>query len=87
MSRFTFTIDWLAFTVSESSPQEMAHILEAEWSTGETGFLGYPMFWILMESQRGLGKLGTGCLVDLGKSISISRLVLLQAGHQRKSTE
>jgi replication initiation factor len=59
-SSFTLTIDWLAFTVPDSSPQETAHVLEADWNKGKAGFRGYPLSWIWTESQRGLGKLCTG---------------------------
>lgn len=60
MSSFTLTIDWLAFTLPDSSPQETARILETEWSQGKAGFRGYPRSWIWTKSQRGLGRLGTG---------------------------
>ncbi len=61
-SAFTLTIDWLAFTVPESSPRETAQLLESDWSKDKGGFRGYPLSWIWSEGQRGIGRLGTGAL-------------------------
>jgi len=57
---FTLTIDWLAFTLPESSPQEVIHVLGGDWVRGKAGFRGYPVSWITSEGARGVGKLGTG---------------------------
>ena len=57
---FTLTIDWLAFTLPESSPQEVLRVLGGDWVRGKAGFRGYPISWITSEGARGVGKLGTG---------------------------
>ncbi len=58
--RFTLTIDWLAFTLPESSAQEVMRVLGGDWVRGKAGFRGYPVSWITSEGSRGVGKLGTG---------------------------
>jgi DNA relaxase NicK len=58
-SGFTLTIDWLAFTLPDSSPQESSPILESEWTKDKGGFSGYPRSWSWREG-RGVGRLGTG---------------------------
>ena len=57
---FTLTIDWLAFTLPESSAQEVIRVLGGDWVRGKAGFRGYPISWITTEGARGVGKLGTG---------------------------
>jgi phage replication initiation protein len=57
---FTLTIDWLAFTLPESSAQEVIRVLGGDWVRGKAGFRGYPVSWITAEGTRGVGKLGTG---------------------------
>jgi len=56
---FTLTIDWLAFTLPDSSPQESSAILESDWTKDKGGFSGYPRSWSWREG-RGVGRLGTG---------------------------
>jgi DNA relaxase NicK len=57
---FTLTIDWLAFTLPESSPQKVIRVLGGDWVRGKAGFRGYPVSWITTEGARGVGMLGTG---------------------------
>jgi len=57
---FTLTVDWLAFTVPDASPEEVMQTVGRNWSVSETGFRGYPKCWISVDGSRGLGKLGTG---------------------------
>jgi len=57
---FTLTIDWLAFTLPESSAQKVIRVLGGDWVRGKAGFRGYPISWITSEGSRGVGKLGTG---------------------------
>ena len=45
-STFTLSIDWLAFTVLASNPQETMKVLGGEWSRAKGGFRGYPLSWI-----------------------------------------
>lgn len=59
-SAFTLTIDWLAFTLPDSSPTDSASILDSDWTQMKGGFQGYPRQWIWTGSAGGLGKLGTG---------------------------
>ncbi len=61
-SGFTLTIDWLAFTLPDSSPLESAEVLYGEWAKIEGGFRGYPQQYLWTSSARGVGKLGTGAL-------------------------
>jgi len=75
-SGFTLTIDWLAFTLPESSPQESSSILESDWTKDKGGFSGYPRSWSWREGRGGVGRLGTGALrnprevhIDLSGSI------------------
>ena len=42
-SAFTLSIDWLAFTVLASRPQETMKVLGGEWSKAKGGFQGYPL--------------------------------------------
>jgi DNA relaxase NicK len=57
---FTLTIDWLAFTVSDASAHEVIRVLGGDWTKGKAGFRGYPISWIVSDSSRGVGLLGTG---------------------------
>jgi phage replication initiation protein len=45
-SSFTLTIDWLAFTVLASNPQETMKVLGGVWSKAKGGFRGYPLSWM-----------------------------------------
>jgi hypothetical protein len=56
---FTLTIDWLAFTVLASNPQETMKVLGGDWSKAKGGFRGYPLSWMRVDGLRGVGKLGT----------------------------
>ena len=58
-SSFTLTIDWLAFTVLASNPQETMKVLGGDWSKAKGGFRGYPLSWMRADGLRGVGKLGT----------------------------
>jgi phage replication initiation protein len=58
-SGFTLTIDWLAFTVLASNPQETMRVLGGDWSKAKGGFRGYPLSWMRTDGLRGVGKLGT----------------------------
>jgi phage replication initiation protein len=58
-SSFTLTIDWLAFTVLASNPQETMRVLGGDWSKAKGGFRGYPLSWMRSDGLRGVGKLGT----------------------------
>ncbi len=42
-SAFTLSIDWLAFTVLASNPQETMKVLGGEWNKAKGGFRGYPL--------------------------------------------
>src|SRR6476660_1112510 len=57
---FTLTIDWLAFTLPDASANEVMKSIGGEWSRRKAGFRGYPISWILADSSRGVGLLGTG---------------------------
>ncbi len=59
-SPFTLTIDWLSFTLPSGTAKETMAILEGEWTKSQAGFRGYPLSWITVASDRGMGKLGTG---------------------------
>ena len=58
-SAFTLSVDWLAFTVLASNPQETMQVLGGEWSKARGGFRGYPLSWIKWDGMHGVGKLGT----------------------------
>ncbi|MBA5871792.1 MAG: hypothetical protein GDA68_17630 [Nitrospira sp. CR2.1] len=58
-SSFTLSIDWLAFTVLASNPQETMRVLGGDWSKAKGGFRGYPLSWMRVDGLRGVGKLGT----------------------------
>jgi phage replication initiation protein len=58
-SSFTLTIDWLAFTVLATNPQETMKVLGGDWSKAKGGFRGYPLSWMRADGLRGVGKLGT----------------------------
>ncbi len=58
-SGFTLSIDWLAFTVLASNPQETMKILGGDWNKAKGGFRGYPLSWMRVDGLRGVGKLGT----------------------------
>ncbi|HRB15133.1 MAG TPA: replication initiation factor domain-containing protein [Nitrospira sp.] len=58
-STFTLTVDWLAFTVLASNPQETMKVLGGDWSRAKGGFRGYPLSWIKSDGTQGVGKLGT----------------------------
>ena len=58
-SSFTLTIDWLAFTVLASNPQDTMKVLGGDWSKAKGGFRGYPLSWMRADGLRGVGKLGT----------------------------
>ncbi len=58
-STFTLTVDWLAFTVLASNPQETMKVLGGDWSRAKGGFRGYPLSWIRSDGAQGVGKLGT----------------------------
>ncbi len=58
-SAFTLSIDWLAFTVLASTPQEAMRVLGGDWSKAKGGFRGYPLSWIKSGGGHGVGKLGT----------------------------
>ena len=57
---FTLTIDWLAFTLPDSSPHESSAILESDWTKDKGGFSGYPRSWSWRAGRGGVGRLGTG---------------------------
>ena len=57
---FTLTMDWLAFTLPDVSAQEVMRQIGGEWTKGKAGFRGYPLSWILTDTSRGVGMLGTG---------------------------
>jgi DNA relaxase NicK len=59
-SPFSLIIDWLSFTIPNVTVKETMAILEGEWSKSQAGFRGYPLSWITVASDRGVGKLGTG---------------------------
>ena len=58
-SAFTLTVDWLAFTVLASNPQETMKVLGGDWGRAKGGFRGYPLSWIRSDGVQGVGKLGT----------------------------
>ena len=39
---FTTTLDWLAFTVPQTTVEEMGSVVGGEWFETTTGFRGYP---------------------------------------------
>lgn len=57
---FTLTIDWLAFTVPDSSVEAVQSVLGSDWTPIEYGFRGYPQCWVTSGGTEGVGKLGTG---------------------------
>lgn len=57
---FSQSIDWLAFTISSITVQEVCDSVGGEWLKLETGFRGYPICWIVSAGRQGVGKLGTG---------------------------
>jgi len=57
---FTLTIDWRVFTLPEASAHDVMRVVGREWTKGTAGFRGYPVSWILVDSSRGVGLLGTG---------------------------
>lgn len=59
-SPFTLTIDWLSFTLPNGTVKETMEILEGVWIKSQAGFRGYPLSWMTVASDRGVGKLGTG---------------------------
>ena len=59
-SPFTLTIDWLSFTLPTGSVKDTMDVLEGEWTKSPSGFRGYPLSWMTVASDRGVGKLGTG---------------------------
>jgi phage replication initiation protein len=59
-SPFTLTIDWLSFTLPTDTVKDTMEVLEGEWTKSPTGFRGYPLSWMTVASDRGVGKLGTG---------------------------
>lgn len=63
-SPFTLTIDWLAFTLPNTSARETMEVLGGDWTKAEGSFRRYPISWITASSGRGIGKLGTGALRD-----------------------
>ena len=63
-SPFTLMIDWLAFTVPDSQPQDAMEILGGDWSRAKAGFRGYPISWITVDGLRGVGKLGATAIVS-----------------------
>jgi len=69
---FTLTMDWLAFTLPDVSAQEVMRQIGGEWTKGKAGFRGYPLSWILTDTSRGVGMLGTGARVNLEKCMPIS---------------
>ena len=56
---FTHTIDWLSFTLPDSSLGEVAAALGGNWRPSGNGFSGYPQSWIRDGVPSG-GRLGTG---------------------------
>ena len=56
---FTLTIDWLAFTVPDSTAHIVMAALGGDWTRGKAGFRGYPLSW-LWNAGAGIGLLGTG---------------------------
>ena len=71
-SAFTLSIDWLAFTVLASNPQETMKMLRGDWGRAKGGFRGYPLSWIKSDGLQGVGKLGPMRHVVRMKSMSIS---------------
>lgn len=63
-SPFTLTIDWLAFTLPNTSARETMEVLGGDWTKAEGSFRRYPISWITASSGRRIGKLGTGALRD-----------------------
>lgn len=59
-SPFTLTIDWLSFTLPSGTVKETIEILEGEWIKSQAGFRGYPVSWMTVGADRGVGKVGTG---------------------------
>ena len=78
-SPFTLTIDWLSFTLPTGTVKDTMDVLEGEWTKSPTGFRGYPLSWMTVASDRGVGKLGTGAprsrrnaaRVPVGRSVPI----------------
>lgn len=56
---FTLTVDWLSFTLPESSVADVTKTLGGDWCEGERGIRGYPVSWICL-AGNGTGLLGTG---------------------------
>jgi phage replication initiation protein len=61
-SPFSLTIDWLSFTLPSGTVKETMEILEGEWIKSQAGFRGYPLSWMTVATDRGVGKVGTGAL-------------------------
>ncbi|WP_455379487.1 replication initiation factor domain-containing protein [Petrachloros mirabilis] len=59
-SGLLFSVDWLAFTVPESTPNEAQDQVGGEWMELEKGFHGYPRAWISVSTAGGSGRMGTG---------------------------
>ena len=57
---FTATLDWLAFTIPQTTVEEMGPVVGGEWFETTTGFRGYPTCWLTSQGRQGVGKLGTG---------------------------
>ena len=60
-SAFTLSIDWLAFTVLASNPQETMKVLGGDWSKAKGGFRGYPLSWMRADGLRGVAQTGHEC--------------------------
>ena len=57
---FTSTLDWFAFTVPQTTVDEIGRVVGGEWFETTTGFRGYPTCWLTNPGRHGVGKLGTG---------------------------
>ena len=80
-SPFTLTIDWLSFTLPSGTVKETMELLEGEWIKSQAGFRGYPLSWMTVASDRGVGKLGTGApRAPRSKFMSIFLLALSRPG-------
>lgn len=58
-SAFTLSIDWLAFTVLASRPEETTTVLGGGWSEAEGGCPRLSAFLDQVGGLHGVGKLGT----------------------------
>ena len=71
MSGWTCSLGWLRFTVPDSTAQEVMSRLGGDWIKDKKGFLWYTHGWLSRGGLGGLGRIGTGPIGLLVKSMWI----------------